>query len=35
MNIKSQIPFANSILLWKYKMNEIINKSLLAGDKFI
>ena len=28
------LPIAN-ILFWKYKMNAIVNKVLLAGDKFM
>ena len=31
----SQIPMFGSILFWEYKMNKIINKFLLAGDKFM
>ena len=31
----SQIPIVGQILFLKYKMNEIINKSLLAGYKFM
>ena len=30
-----QIPMFGSILFWEYKMNKIINKFLLAGDKFM
>ena len=31
----SQIPFLGPPLFWKYKMNEIMDKFLLAGDKFM
>ena len=31
----SKIPLSGDILLQHYKMNEIINKFLLAGDKFM
>ena len=31
----NKIPLSGDILLQHYKMNEIINKSLLAGDKFM
>ena len=30
----SKIPLLN-VLFWVYKMNEIVNKFLLAGDKFL
>ena len=30
----SKILLFDSILLWRYKVNEIINKFLLAGDKY-
>ena len=31
----SKVPILGDILFWEYKMNEIINKFLLAGDKFL
>ena len=31
----SKIPLVGLILLQRHKMNEIINKFLLAGDKFM
>ena len=31
----SQIPLLGPLLLYKYKTNKIINKFLLAGDKFM
>ena len=31
----SKIPLLDSILFWVYKMNEIVNKFLLTGDKFM
>ena len=30
----SQIPLLGPLMSYKYKMNETINKFLLAGDKF-
>ena len=30
----SQIPLLGPLLFWKYNMNEIINKFLLAGNAF-
>ena len=32
--ILRDLPIAN-ILFWKYKMNSIVKKHLLAGDKFM
>ena len=32
--IRCDLPIRN-ILFWKYKMNKILNKLLLAGDKFM
>ena len=32
--VLNDLPLIN-ILLWKYKINAIVNKFLLAGDKFI
>ena len=31
----SQIPLVVLILFWRYKMNKIINKFLISGDKFM
>ena len=31
----SKVPLLGDILFWLYKMNEIVNKILLAGDKFM
>ena len=31
----SKKPVPGDILFWMYKMNEIVNKFLLAGDKLI
>ena len=31
----SKVPLLGDILLWLYKINEIFNKFLLAGDKFM
>ena len=31
----SKVPILGDILFWEYKMNEIINKFLLAGDIFM
>ena len=31
----SKVPILGDILFWRYKMNEIVNKFLLAGDTFI
>ena len=31
----SKVPILGDILFQKYKMNEIVNKFLLAGDKFM
>ena len=31
----SKVPILGDILFWEYKMNEIVNKFLLAGDKFM
>ena len=31
----NKIPLLGDILFWVYKMNEILNKLLLAGDKFM
>ena len=31
----SKVPKLGDILFWMYKMNEIVNKFLLAGDKFM
>ena len=31
----SKVPLLGDILFWLYKMNEIVNKFLLAGDKFM
>ena len=31
----SKVPILGDILFWMYKMNEIVNKYLLAGDKFM
>ena len=31
----SKVPILGDTLFWEYKMNEIINKFLLAGDKFL
>ena len=31
----SKIPLFGEILFWVYKMNKIVNKFLLAGDKFM
>ena len=31
----NQVSLLGRILFWRYKMNEIINKLLLAGDKFM
>ena len=31
----SKVPLLGDILFWVYKMNQIVNKFLLAGDKFI
>ena len=31
----NKIPLLGGTLFWVYKMNEIVNKFLLAGDKFI
>ena len=31
----NEIPLLGDILFWRYKMNEIVNKFLLAGDKFM
>ena len=30
-----KVPLLGDILFWVYKMNEIVNKFLLAGDKFM
>ena len=31
----SKVPILGDISFWRYKMNEIVNKFLLAGDTFI
>ena len=31
----NKVPILGDILFWEYKMNEIVNKFLLAGDKFM
>ena len=31
----NKIPLFSNILFWLYKINEIVNKFLLAGDKFM
>ena len=31
----SEVPILGAILFYEYKMNEIVNKFLLAGDKFL
>ena len=31
----SKVPLLGDILFQKYKMNEIVNQILLAGDKFL
>ena len=31
----NRVPIVGGILFWEYKMNEIVNKFLLAGDKFV
>ena len=31
----SKVPLLGDILFWLYKMNKIVNKCLLAGDKFM
>ena len=31
----SKLPLLGDVLFWLYKMNEIVNKFLLAGDKFM
>ena len=31
----SKVPILRDILFWEYKMNEIVNKFLLAADKFM
>ena len=31
----SKVPLLGDILFWLYKINEIVNKILLAGDKFM
>ena len=31
----SEIPIFGDILCWEYKMNEIVKRFLLAGDKFM
>ena len=31
----SKVPILGDIVFWKYKMNKIVNKFLLAGDKFM
>ena len=31
----SKVPILGDILFWRYKINEIVNKFLLAGDTFI
>ena len=33
--ILSKIPVVGDTLAWRYKINETVNKFLLAGDKFI
>ena len=30
-----KVPLLGDILFWLYKMNKIVNKFLLAGDKFL
>ena len=30
-----KVPLLGDILFWLYKMNKIVNNSLLAGDKFL
>ena len=34
-NHEEKGPLLSDILFWLYKMNEILNKFLLAGDKFM
>ena len=31
----NKVSLLGDILFWVYKMNEIVNKYLLAGDKFM
>ena len=31
----SKIPLFGDIFFWRHKMNKVVNKFLLAGDKFI
>ena len=31
----SKVPIVGDTLFWMYKMNKIVNKFLLAGDKFM
>ena len=31
----SKVPLLDDVLFWLYKMNEIVNKLLLGGDKFM
>ena len=31
----NKVPIFGDILFWEYEMNEIVNKFLLAGDKFM
>ena len=31
----SEVPILGDIFFWMYKMNEVVNKFLLAGDKFM
>ena len=31
----SKVPLFDDIFFWVYKMNEIVNKFLLVGDKFM
>ena len=31
----SKVPLLGDILFWEYKMNEIVNKYLLAGEKYM
>ena len=31
----SKVPLLGDILFWLYKMTEIVNKFVLAGDKFM
>ena len=31
----SEVPILGDIFFWMYKMNEVVNEFLLAGDKFM